>query len=141
MRPTPIPDSEVWEGASRRVLAAPDGDLTNRDIAPVEALVDRSPSTGALNLSVRCVLEGDDLAKLQAGGTVWLTFWGCMVPWSSTVVSAPDDDQTDRCGNTWEYDVDFAVWCSRPIGHDGQCAGTVEGNGGLPATFTWTVTR
>jgi hypothetical protein len=87
MRPTPIPDTEVWEGATRKVLAAPDGDLANPDIAPVEALVDRSPSTGALNLSVRCVLEDDDLAKLIHGGTVWLTFWGGMVPWSASVVA------------------------------------------------------
>lgn len=86
MRPTPIPDSEIWEGAVRKVLAAPDGDLANPDIAPVEAVVDRSPSTGALNLSVRCVLEDGDLEKLQAGGTIWLTFWGAMVPWSATVV-------------------------------------------------------
>jgi hypothetical protein len=35
---------------------------------------------------VRCELEDGDLEKLQAGGTVWLTFWGVMVPWSATVV-------------------------------------------------------
>lgn len=86
MRPTPIPDAEVWAGATRKVISPPDGDLTNPHIAPVEALVDRSPSTGAVNLSVRCELEGDDLAKLQAGGTVWLTFWGHMVPFAGTVV-------------------------------------------------------
>lgn len=86
MRPTPIPDDEVWEGAERRVIAAPGGELTDPDIAAVEALVDRSPSTGAVNLSVRCVLEDDDLEKLQAGGTIWLTFWGAMVPWAATVV-------------------------------------------------------
>ncbi|GEP38869.1 hypothetical protein NPS01_25320 [Nocardioides psychrotolerans] len=87
MRPTPIPDAEVWEGATRLVIAAPDGDLTNPDIAPVEALVDRGPS-GARNLSVRCELEDDDLAKLAAGGTIWITFWGGMVPWSASVVDA-----------------------------------------------------
>lgn len=86
MRPTPIPDHEVWEGATRRVFAAPDGDLTNPDIAPCEALVDVSPSTGVRNISVRCELEAGDLEKLQAGGTVWLTFWGGMVPWAATVV-------------------------------------------------------
>ena len=88
MRPTPIPDHDIWAGAVRRVISPPGGDLTDPDIAPVEALVDRSPSTGAVNLSVRCELEGDDLAKLQAGGTVWLTFWGGMVPWAATVVEA-----------------------------------------------------
>lgn len=88
MRPTPIPENEVWEGAVRRVIAAPDGDLTNPDIAPVEAVVDRSPSTGALNLSVRCELDDGDLEKPAAGGTVWITFWGAMVPWAATVVEA-----------------------------------------------------
>ena len=91
MRPTPIPDNEVWSGAVRRVIAPPDGDLTNPDIAPVEALVDRDPHSGALNLSVRCTLDDDDLATLQAGGVIWLTFWGAMVPWSATVAPAGGD--------------------------------------------------
>lgn len=85
MRATPIPDAEVWAGAVRRVFAAPDGDLANPLIAPVEALVDRSPTTGVANVSVRLVLEDGDLEKLQAGGVVWLTFWGAMVPWAVTV--------------------------------------------------------
>jgi hypothetical protein len=87
MRPTPIPDAEVWEGATRIVVTPPGGDLTNPDIAPVEALADRSPSTGHQTLSVRCILEDDDLELLQLGGTVWLTFWGRMVPWSVTVLA------------------------------------------------------
>lgn len=93
MRPTPIPDAEIWAGAVRQVIAPPGGDLTNPDIAPVEAIVDRSPSTGARTLSVRCVLEDGDLEKLQAGGTVWITFWGAMVPWAVTVVEAAADGQ------------------------------------------------
>lgn len=86
MRATPIPDTEVWAGAIRKVFAAPDGDLTNPHIDPCETLVDCSPTTGALNISVRCLLEPGDLEKLQAGGVVWLTFWGSMVPWAVTVV-------------------------------------------------------
>jgi hypothetical protein len=86
MRPTPIPDHEIWEGATRKVILPPDGDMTNPDIAPVEALVDRSPSLGSVRLSVRCELEDDDLHQLQAGGTVWITFWGGMVPWSTSVL-------------------------------------------------------
>jgi hypothetical protein len=93
MRPTPIPDHEVWDGAHRRVIAPPNGDLTDPHVAPVEALLDRSPTTGALNLSVRCALEPGDLEKLQAGGTVWITFWGHMVPWSTTVVAPVVADQ------------------------------------------------
>jgi hypothetical protein len=88
MRATPIPDHEIWPGAERRVFAAPDGDLTNPDIAPCEALIDLSPRTGAVNISVRCVLEAGDLEKLQAGGVVWLTFWNAMVPWALSVADA-----------------------------------------------------
>jgi hypothetical protein len=90
MRPTPIPDHEVWEGAVRKVIGPPGGDLTDPTIAPVEALVDRSPSSGAVNLSVRCVLEEGELEQLAAGGTIWLTFWGVMVPWSASVVPAAE---------------------------------------------------
>lgn len=86
MRPTPIPDAEVWEGAERKVFAAPNGDLTDDQIRPVEALVDRSPTTGGLTMSARCELDPGDLEKLLAGGTVWVTFWGAMVPWAVTVV-------------------------------------------------------
>lgn len=85
MRPTPIPDAEVWEGAVRRVMSPPGGDLTNPDIAPVEALFDRSPSTGALCISSRVILEEGDLEKLAAGAPIWVTFWGVMVPWSIAV--------------------------------------------------------
>lgn len=97
MRPTPIPDAEVWAGAVRRVFAAPGGDLTDADVAPVEALVDRSPKTGVINLSCRCVLEDGDLEKLAAGGVVWVTFWGAMVPWAVAVV-APEgyDSEASR---------------------------------------------
>lgn len=89
MRPTPVPDHEIWEGARRMVIAPPDGDLTNPTIAPVEAVADQAPD-GSLNLSVRCVLEDGDLDKLQAGGTVWITFWGHMVPWAITTVAPVD---------------------------------------------------
>jgi hypothetical protein len=95
MRPTPIPDHELWQGATRRVFAAPDGDLANPEIAPVEAVIDRSPGTGQTTVSVRCVLEGEDLTHLQNGGTVWLTFWGAMLPWAITVVPPVATPTTD----------------------------------------------
>lgn len=91
MRPTPIPDREIWQGAIRRVIMPPDGDLTNPRIAPIEALIDRSPLTGAVNLSVRYELEDGDLDKLGAGGTVWLTFWGVIVPFATTVVGPVEE--------------------------------------------------
>lgn len=43
--------------------------------------------TGVRVLSVRCELEPGDLEELQAGGTVWLSFFGAMVPWAATVVA------------------------------------------------------
>lgn len=91
MRPTPIPDNEVWTGAIRRVIGPPDGDLANPNIAPVEALLDRAPDTGALNISVRFVMEDGDVEKLAAGGTIWLTFWGHVVPFAVNVVDPMPD--------------------------------------------------
>jgi hypothetical protein len=88
VRPTPIPDNEIWTGAQRVVFAAPNGDLTDAVIAPVEALVDRSPS-GFTCASVRCALEPGDLEKLTAGGTVWVTFYGRMTPFSVDVLPPP----------------------------------------------------
>ena len=80
MRPAPIPAEAVWDGARRVVIAPPGGDLTDPDIAPVEAVVDRPESLGGIRLSVRCVLEPGDLEKLAAGGHVWVSFYGQMVP-------------------------------------------------------------
>lgn len=48
-----------------------------------------TPIPDAEIMSVRCVLEDGDLEKLQDGGTVWITFWGAMVPWAATVVGPP----------------------------------------------------
>ena len=76
MRPAPIPDEAIWEGARRMVIAPPDGDLTSTDIAPVEVLIDNGQDTGIPRISVRCVLEEGDLEKLADGGTVWVTFYG-----------------------------------------------------------------
>jgi hypothetical protein len=87
MRPTPIPDEAIWEGARRMVIAPPDGDLTSTDIAPVEALVDVGQDTGIPRISVRCVLEEGDLDKLKAGGTVWIGFYGGqLIPFCVDVV-------------------------------------------------------
>jgi hypothetical protein len=81
VRPTPIPDAEIWPGAVRLVLAAPSGDLTGDgssvdQAAAVEILVDRGQNTGAPRCCVRFELESGDLEKLTAGGTVWLSVYG-----------------------------------------------------------------
>lgn len=73
MRPAPIPDGEVWDGA-RRIVVGPPGNDLDSDVAAVEVLLDGS-SIGP-RMSARCVLEADDLELLTAGGTVWVSFYG-----------------------------------------------------------------
>lgn len=87
MRPVPIPESLVWEGGERRVMSAPDGDLLNPDIAPVEVIVDW-PVMGGDRVpcfNVRCALDSGDLAKLAEGGHVWISFYGQFPPFSVDV--------------------------------------------------------
>lgn len=89
MRVTPIPDSAVWEGAERAVIGPPDGDLTG-PIRAVEAVIHRSESTGLPILSVRCAPEPGDIEKLAAGGHVWISFYGRMVPFNVDVAEATE---------------------------------------------------
>lgn len=77
MRPTPIPDDEVWEGAYRLVITAPDGDLTG-DIRPVEAV--RSLEIGGPCISLRIGLDDGDLARLADHGVFWLTIHARQLP-------------------------------------------------------------
>lgn len=90
MIPTPIPDAEIWDGATRHVIAPPSGDLTDDTIAAVEALVDEVEI--GRRYSMRCQLEPGDLATLAAGGCVWVSFLGSHLhPFSVDVLpsSAP----------------------------------------------------
>lgn len=73
MRPAPIPDAEIWEGA-RRIVVGPPGNDLDSDVAAVEVLLDQA-SIGP-RMSARCVLEDGDLDALTAGGTVWVSFYG-----------------------------------------------------------------
>lgn len=90
MRPTPIPDDEVWDGATRIVVGPPGNDLDS-DVAAVEVLrdivaTDTTGTVAAVRTSVRCTLEDDDLDHLAAGGTVWLSFYGLhILPFAVTV--------------------------------------------------------
>lgn len=73
MRPTPIPDDEVREGTTRRVIGPPNGDLDS-GVASVEVLTERRPDEGPM-MHVRVVLEDDDLRRIANGDHVfWLTF-------------------------------------------------------------------
>lgn len=77
MRPSIIPDEEVWEGARRRIIAAPDGDLTGENgIEAVEALTSISED-GTPMFHVRIVLDDLDVARIQNGERVfWYTQHG-----------------------------------------------------------------
>ncbi|SBT63934.1 hypothetical protein GA0070622_0902 [Micromonospora sediminicola] len=90
MRPSPIPDDEMWPGARRMVATGPSGDLTDTDIAPVEVLVDTGEHTGLPRVCVRLRLEDGDLEKLAAGGTVWLAVYGPL-PVFSVDVKGPGE--------------------------------------------------
>lgn len=84
MRPAPIPDGEIWDGAQRIVIGPPGNDL-HSGIAAVEVLVDQAAS--GPRVSARCVLEDGDLDSLAAGGTVWVSFYGQQImPFSVDVL-------------------------------------------------------
>jgi acyl CoA:acetate/3-ketoacid CoA transferase beta subunit len=80
VRPIPIHEADVWEGGRRIVYAAPNGSLTDDHIRPVEAIVDRLTTTGGKRVCVKVQLEEGDLDKLTAGGHVWLSMYGGLVP-------------------------------------------------------------
>lgn len=85
MIPVPIPNELVPEGYVRRVFAAPDGDLTNPDIRPVEVLARKAPGMDTAEISVHLILEGDELERLNAGGSVWLIMLGGLMPFQVEV--------------------------------------------------------
>lgn len=83
MRTTPIPDGEVWAGASRIVMGPPHGADPTGDIRACEMVVEIHRGYPAY--SARCVLEDGDLDTLAAGGVVWVTFYGGVAPFTVTV--------------------------------------------------------
>jgi hypothetical protein len=99
MRVTPIPDNEIWAGATRIVMGPPTGHDPTGEIRPVEMLAEIV--MGHRAFSARCALEDGDLETLQAGGVVWLTFYGGVAPFSITVtpaVEAPSASEGGRDG-------------------------------------------
>ena len=76
MRPSAIPDAEVRAGSLRRVIAAPDGDLTGEGgIEPVEVLIDEGPL--GREFWLRIVLEDGDLEAITVDRRFWLVLHGC----------------------------------------------------------------
>jgi hypothetical protein len=85
MRPIPIPDELVPEGALRRVIGPPGGDLTSTDIGTVEAIVANDELHG-VTFAVLVSLEPGDLERLADCGGMWLTFRTSQMPvWSLEV--------------------------------------------------------
>lgn len=85
MIPVTIPDELVQPGSVRRVIAAPDGDLTNDEIRPVESLIKAGPD-GVAQLSMMLQLEDGELEHLVNGGRVWLTMLGGIAPFHVEVL-------------------------------------------------------
>jgi len=95
MRPAPIPDDEILPGSKRVVIGPPVGHDLTGDIRSVEVCVRRIQSfggeqivNGVAVISARCVLDLGDLEKLQAGGSVWVHFYGGqLLPFDVQVLS------------------------------------------------------
>jgi hypothetical protein len=86
MNPIPIPDGwpernlQPGELIRTVVVAAPDGDLTNPDIAPIEGMLRRHSEDGSPVMSFLWRLDDDDLVVLAAGGHLLLTFMSSGIP-------------------------------------------------------------
>lgn len=104
MRPVPIPDDIIWEGAERKVFTAPGGDLLDPDIAPVEALVDFPTSPDVPVISVRIALEDGDLVNLAEGGHVWISMYGHLVPFSVDTTGGATAPEVDGPARTSELE-------------------------------------
>lgn len=85
MRPTMIPGELVRPGTVRQIVSAPDGDLTNDQIRPVEALIKRGEADLA-ELSMMLELEEGELEHLANGGKIWLTMLGGIAPFRVEVL-------------------------------------------------------
>ena len=85
MQPTPIPDELIEPGTVRRVISAPNGDLLDDNIRPVDTLISRDEPTQLAAFRMRLVLEDGELERLQAGKPVWLTMLGGVAPFSVAV--------------------------------------------------------
>lgn len=71
MRPIPIPGEMAVGGNERKVFAAPSGDLTDPDVAPIEMLVHNGMLTSLW------VTEGDEH---PIDGVVAVTMWANQPP-------------------------------------------------------------
>jgi len=75
VRPTTIPDSEIFEDHRRIVMGPPAGHDLTGNIRSVEMLA----GPGGI-YRARIILEDGDLERLAAGEPIWLSFLGHVVP-------------------------------------------------------------
>lgn len=83
MRPVPIADDLVWEGAHRIVVGPPNNDLES-PIAPVEACV-AGDELGPY-FAMRILLEPGDRERLEADPHFWLIIRAPQLPAFALVV-------------------------------------------------------
>jgi hypothetical protein len=77
VRPAPIPNDEILPGSQRIVVGPPRGHELTGNIRAAEVCMRHVEELGGVPvLSARCVLEPGDLEALQAGGAVWVHFYG-----------------------------------------------------------------
>lgn len=80
MRAIPIEPEWVVPGARRVVIAAPNGDLTDPDIPPLEVVLAIDVTDGTVSLSSIWVPDDEERAAIAAGGVVVLTVGGAEHP-------------------------------------------------------------
>lgn len=95
MRPVPVTDemvaafaqpSEKGPGNPEAVRHTFNPPAEMDDCQPCEAVVHRDPTDGVTAVvRVPLKLEGDELLRLMRGGTVWLTTYGSLIPFSVEV--------------------------------------------------------
>lgn len=97
MIPTPIPDEEVWMGATRRVIGPPAG-MEPWEIPPVEVLSEVT-AQGPL-IHVRIAFEPDDVRRISEGSAdhFWLTLWSDHL--HAFAVQLPIEEEPDGLGGT-----------------------------------------
>ncbi len=94
MRPSIIPDEEVVAlGATRATIMPPHDDLDS-GISPVEVL--RDVVDGVDVIRIRLVPEDGDLARLEAGEPLWLTWYSSiLVPFGLAFAEAVEEEPVD----------------------------------------------
>lgn len=90
MLPTRIPTALIREDSQVTIARAPD-DPRYTGVEDCEALVERGQH-GLAQVRVRLELEPGELEQLAAGGHVWVTFVGGILPFNVTTTGPEGSD-------------------------------------------------